>query len=110
MAVEIGQHLCDALFCGRDALRRVLESELKAKRRLHAVTVKHFAFDLGRLERFRTDQFNDERAAFLIPDGTQPTIDKAAETKEQRLSFRQQRFAEAELGPIRMLPIPTHAQ
>ena len=67
---------------GGEALRGVGESDRSARGRWDALMVADFALDLGRLERFRTDQFNDQRPSGLCLDRTYAACHNAALTPE----------------------------
>jgi hypothetical protein len=58
--VEIGEHLGNPLLGWRGTPPITVQAELPTERRLNAVAVQDFSFDLGGLEGFRADQIDDQ--------------------------------------------------
>ncbi len=106
--IQIHQHLGDAAFRRRDAPLVGGEAELLAQRGLQARAIEDFAFDFRGLQRLVADQLDLERVPVMLADMLEDADELAGAQQELPLQRLKRRRVEAELRPIRPLPVPGH--
>jgi hypothetical protein len=106
--VERHHHFRDAAFGGRNPARFGFETELAAQRRLDAVAIEQFAFDLRGLHRFVGHDVEHDAGAVLIAEVLHHANHDPGLLQETGLVHGQGFAVPAKIGPVRLLPIPLH--